>query len=114
MPYYDYVCADCGNKIEVMHSVHAEGPSVCPKCGGPLKRTFAAPAVHFKGSGWARKERSGTGKPGRTERKEGTPSAGDAGESPASASSGAAKPSSGAEPVAAEATVKDAPAKDHD
>ena len=106
MPYYDYVCAGCGNEIEVMHSVHADGPSVCPKCGGTLKKTFAAPAVHFKGSGWARKERSGSGKPGRPERKDGATSQGDGGESSAGASSGASSgesaPSSGAEPVATE------------
>jgi len=34
MPTYDYVCAKCGNEIEVMHSVHADGPTACPKCGG--------------------------------------------------------------------------------
>jgi putative FmdB family regulatory protein len=63
MPTHDYVCAKCGYEIEVMHSVHGFGPSICPKCGGPMKKAFAVPAVHFKGSGWARKERSGGEKP---------------------------------------------------
>ena len=67
MPTYDYVCADCGYAVEVMHSVHSEGPSTCPRCGGPMKKTFAVPAVHFKGSGWARKEGSAT-KPARADR----------------------------------------------
>ncbi len=58
MPLYDYVCTKCGHEMEVMHSVHGHGPSACPKCGSPMKKTFAPPAVHFKGTGWARKERS--------------------------------------------------------
>jgi putative FmdB family regulatory protein len=58
MPLYDYDCAECGRRIEVIHGVHAPGPTHCPNCGGgPLKKAIAAPAVHFKGSGWAKKER---------------------------------------------------------
>jgi putative FmdB family regulatory protein len=61
MPIYDYVCVGCGHEIEVIHSVTADSPS-CPKCGGQMKKAIVAPAVHFKGSGWARKEKSGSGK----------------------------------------------------
>jgi putative FmdB family regulatory protein len=58
MPLYDYDCAACGTRFEVIHGVHADPPASCPVCGkGPLKKAFAAPAVHFKGSGWAKKER---------------------------------------------------------
>jgi predicted nucleic acid-binding Zn ribbon protein len=47
----------------VIHSVTADGPAGCPKCGGQMKKAIVAPAVHFKGSGWARKEKSGSSKP---------------------------------------------------
>jgi putative FmdB family regulatory protein len=58
VPLYDYDCANCGRRFEVIHGVHAEPPTACPLCGGgPVKKAFAAPAVHFKGSGWAKKER---------------------------------------------------------
>jgi putative FmdB family regulatory protein len=58
MPLYDYDCAACGRRFEVIHGVHVEGPTSCPLCGsGPVRKAFAAPAVHFKGSGWAKKER---------------------------------------------------------
>ena len=58
MPLYDYDCAACGRRFEVIHGVHAEGPSVCPLCGsGPVRKAIAAPTIHFKGSGWAKKER---------------------------------------------------------
>ena len=59
MPLYDYVCGDCGVRTEVMHGVHASGPEACPSCsGGPMKKALTAPAVHFKGTGWAKKERA--------------------------------------------------------
>lgn len=58
MPLYDYVCAACGRRFEVIHGVHADPPTACPLCGsGPVRKAIAAPAVHFKGSGWAKKER---------------------------------------------------------
>ena len=59
MPTYDYVCSDCGHEMEVMHSIHGHGPATCPKCGGHMKKAFSPPTVHYKGTGWARKERSG-------------------------------------------------------
>jgi len=72
MPVYDYDCAECGRRVEVIHGVHAPGPTHCPNCGGgPLRKAISAPAVHFKGSGWAKKERhaavaSGTSRTGDT------------------------------------------------
>ena len=59
MPFYDYVCEKCGREMEVMHSVHGHGPSACHDCGGTMKKAITAAAVHYKGSGWARKERTG-------------------------------------------------------
>ena len=107
MPYYDYVCANCGNEIEVMHSVHAEGPSACPKCGGPMKKTFAVPAVHFKGTGWARKEKSTSSRSSRAEPKEpvgSTESSSSSGSSSGSSSSDSSSGDGGSpEPAAAPA-----------
>ncbi|HEY8870187.1 MAG TPA: zinc ribbon domain-containing protein [Candidatus Limnocylindrales bacterium] len=58
MPAYDYLCDNCGHRFEVLHGVHAEGPTICPNCGSRrLRKAISAPAVHFKGSGWAKKER---------------------------------------------------------
>jgi len=67
MPAHDYDCAACGRRFEVIHGVHAERPETCPLCGGgPIRKAMSAPAVHFKGSGWAKKERrsSAAGKSG--------------------------------------------------
>ena len=58
MPIYDYECANCHRLFEVVHGVHVPGPTSCPLCGGgPVRKAISAPAVHFKGSGWAKKER---------------------------------------------------------
>ena len=61
MPTYDYECAACGRRFEVIHGVHAEGPTSCPLCGkGPVRKVITAANVHYKGSGWAKKERRST------------------------------------------------------
>jgi putative FmdB family regulatory protein len=58
LPLYDYDCEACGRRFEVIHGVHAAPPSSCPACGSDrVRKAIAAPAVHFKGSGWAKKER---------------------------------------------------------
>jgi putative FmdB family regulatory protein len=58
MPFYDYVCTQCGRRIEVIHGIHAEGPTTCEVCGGALKKAMSSPAIVYRGSGWAKKERS--------------------------------------------------------
>lgn len=60
MPIYDYVCSNCRHVTEVIHGINDSGPRFCPNCGaeGTLTKAFSTPAVHFKGSGWAKKDRS--------------------------------------------------------
>jgi putative FmdB family regulatory protein len=60
VPIYDYVCSNCGHLTEVVHGIHDSGPKFCPNCGaeGTMTKAFAPPAIHFKGSGWAKKDRS--------------------------------------------------------
>lgn len=68
MPIYDYTCAACGHLTEVIHGMGEGGPRFCPSCGaeGTMRKGFAAPAVHFKGTGWAKKDRSATSSAGRS------------------------------------------------
>lgn len=63
MPIYDYVCESCGHVMEVSHGIDAKGPTECPECGGNLAKAFAAPAIHFRGSGWAKKDRKSVSGP---------------------------------------------------
>ncbi|MEO5918294.1 MAG: zinc ribbon domain-containing protein [Candidatus Limnocylindrales bacterium] len=60
MPIYDYSCTSCRHLVEVIHGIHDPGPRFCPACGaeGGMRKGFSTPAVHFKGSGWAKKDRS--------------------------------------------------------
>ena len=56
MPIYEYVCTSCGRAIDVLHGVSTPGPEVCEVCGGAMRKRMSAPAIHFKGSGWAKKD----------------------------------------------------------
>ncbi len=68
MPIYDYACVDCGTRVEVMHGVNDVGPTACAACGGPMRKLMSTPAIVFKGSGWAKKERA-TASAARAEKK---------------------------------------------
>jgi putative FmdB family regulatory protein len=86
MPAYDYDCAACGRRFEVIHGVHADPPTSCPLCGkGPIRKAITAAAVHYRGSGWAKKERRATASSGSKAQSEGNGSS-DAGSSAAGSS----------------------------
>jgi putative FmdB family regulatory protein len=59
MPIYVYLCSSCAARSEIRHGIEDGPPDACPACGatGTLRKSFAAPAIVFKGSGWAKKER---------------------------------------------------------
>jgi len=64
MPAYDYDCANCGTRFEVVHGVHADPPTTCPVCASDrIRKAISAPTIHYKGSGWAKKERRATASP---------------------------------------------------
>jgi putative FmdB family regulatory protein len=115
MPLYDYDCAACGRRFEVVHGVHAEGPTVCPICGrGPIRKAISAAAVHFKGSGWAKKERRATATSGSSKvtgdgsLAEAGAKAGDGSESSGSGSGSSPTPTTAVKPVdAGTATATD-------
>jgi putative FmdB family regulatory protein len=62
MPIYDYLCTACDHRADILHGINDPGPNFCPSCGAEktMRKQFAAPAVHFKGSGWAKKDRGGS------------------------------------------------------
>ena len=99
MPAYDYDCAACGRRFEVIHGVHVDGPTTCPLCGkGPVRKAISAPAIHYKGSGWAKKERRATATPGTAKSSAESGSSEEAGSKAGGGSSegaGSAAPASG-------------------
>ncbi len=52
MPLYEYQCADCGERTEVLQHVNDKPLRICPHCGGELTKLLSAPALQFKGSGF--------------------------------------------------------------
>lgn len=56
MPIYEYRCVACGREIEVIHGIHAEGPSNCDVCGSPMRKLVSTSAIVFRGGGWAKKD----------------------------------------------------------
>ncbi|GHT86683.1 FmdB family zinc ribbon protein [Listeria monocytogenes] len=63
MPTYSYTCKDCGYSFDIYQSFSDDALTVCPKCGGTLKKVYGSVGVTFKGSGFYRTDsRSNTGK----------------------------------------------------
>ena len=60
MPTYQYRCTDCGHEFEEFQSFTDDALSVCPVCGGRLRKVFNAVGVVFKGSGFYRNDSRST------------------------------------------------------
>ena len=58
MPTYEYSCNLCGTYRSV-HRTYKDndGGIICFKCNIEMVRMFSAPAIVFKGSGWAGKSK---------------------------------------------------------
>ncbi len=60
MPTYEYLCRECGTRLEVVQSFSDDSLTVCDDCGGELRKVFSAAGLIFKGSGWHIKDYSGS------------------------------------------------------
>jgi putative FmdB family regulatory protein len=56
VPTYQYACTDCGEPLEVAQKFSDDPLTVCPSCGGSLRKVFSAAAIVFKGSGFYRND----------------------------------------------------------
>jgi putative FmdB family regulatory protein len=52
MPTYSYRCATCDNRFDAFQKFADDPLTVCPECGGLVKRVIQPVGVVFKGSGW--------------------------------------------------------------
>jgi len=53
MPTYDYTCRDCGYAFEEFQNMSDEPLTICPKCGGTVKRMIGGGiGIIFKGNGF--------------------------------------------------------------
>ena len=54
MPTYAYACKDCSHSFDIQQSFSDDSLTVCPECGGRLRKKFNSVGVVFKGSGFYR------------------------------------------------------------
>src|SRR6266550_3839628 len=66
MPTYGYTCRDCGHTFDIVQKMTEDTLTICPRCGGRLRKVFWAPAIAFKGSGFYATDH-GKGSKGRDE-----------------------------------------------
>ncbi|MDN4641630.1 zinc ribbon domain-containing protein [Agreia sp. PsM10] len=71
MPTYSYRCTECTNAFDIHQAFTDDSLTVCPVCGGKLRKVFSAVGVTFNGSGFYRTDSraadksSGTGSTGK-------------------------------------------------
>src|SRR5258708_6917162 len=108
MPIYEYECAKCGKKIEVIQKMSDKPLKKHEKCGGSLTKLISAAGFQFKGTGWyvtdyARKDAKGESKEG----KEATESRADSKKDTKETSSNGNKEGSGAKAGSEKAAKKE-------
>lgn len=54
MPTYEYACKSCSEGFDIVQSFYDEPLTVCPSCGGELRKVFGNIGIAFKGSGFYR------------------------------------------------------------
>jgi len=61
VPTYSYACTACDHRFDAVQSFSDDSLTVCPECGGRLRKVFSAVGVVFKGGGFYRTDsRSGS------------------------------------------------------
>jgi putative FmdB family regulatory protein len=61
VPTYSYACTECDHRFDAVQSFSDDSLTVCPACGGRLRKVFSAVGVVFKGGGFYRTDsRSGS------------------------------------------------------
>jgi putative FmdB family regulatory protein len=61
LPTYQYRCTECDHAFDQFQSFTDDPLTVCPVCGGRLRKVFNAVGVVFKGSGFYRNDSRGNG-----------------------------------------------------
>jgi putative FmdB family regulatory protein len=70
VPTYQYACTSCAEQIEAVQRFTDDPLTVCPACGGGLRKVYSPVGIVFKGSGFYRTDsRNGSGKGGDKELK---------------------------------------------
>lgn len=54
MPTYSYRCSECANAFDIHQAFTEDSLTVCPACGGLLRKVFSPVGITFSGSGFYR------------------------------------------------------------
>ncbi len=54
MPTYQYACTECDHRFDAAQAFTDPSLTVCPECGGKLRKVFSSVGIVFKGSGFYR------------------------------------------------------------
>ena len=60
MPTYSYRCTECATAFDIQQAFTEDSLTVCPTCGGVLRKVFSAVGVSFSGSGFYRNDSRAT------------------------------------------------------
>lgn len=52
MPTYEYACRNCSHRFETWQKMTDEPLTICPECGGHIRRVLFPAGIVFKGSGF--------------------------------------------------------------
>ena len=58
MPTYEYLCKTCSHRFEKWQKMADEPLTICPECGGTIRRVFYPAGIVFKGSGFYKTDHS--------------------------------------------------------
>ena len=96
MPTYAYACKNCGHRFDAVQSFADPTLTVCPECGGALRKEYGSIGVTFNGSGFYRTD-SRSGEKKQTDAASPAPASASGGDSASSAAS--SKPEAKASPA---------------
>ena len=104
MPTYSYACTACDHRFDAVQAFSDDSLTVCPECGGRLRKVFSAVGVVFKGGGFYRTDsRSGSSASvpaGKSESKETSESSSSTSKDTAKATASAGSTTSGSSKTA--------------
>ncbi len=59
MPTYAYACTACAHQFDAVQSFSDDALTICPECGGALRKQYGSIGVTFNGSGFYRTDSRG-------------------------------------------------------
>ena len=59
MPTYAYACTACDHRFDAVQSFTEDSLTLCPECGGALRKQYGSVGVTFNGSGFYRTDSRG-------------------------------------------------------